>query len=311
MTRCVDLFAGAGGFSEAARLAGCRVVWAGNHNPIAVQVHAANHPTTVHACQDLQQADWHTLPRHDLLLASPSCQGHSRGASRGGSGRRGSAPKHDMDRATAWAVLSCLEVHRPALALVENVPEFLSWTLYETWLHGMRALGYSVSPHISDAADFGVPQHRKRLFLVCTRSKAPLVLNLPRAEHVSFGSALDLDAEGWELVSTKPVGVQGRGAKGRARFGGEFLTQHVTTHTGRSLDRPIGTVTCASHHWHLVRRGSRGDEIRPLNSLELRRAMGFADAYVLDGRLSIDTRLLGNAVSPPQGAAILTAMRAA
>ena len=237
-----------------------------------------------------------------------NCQGHSRGASRGGSGHRGSAPKHDTDRATAWSVISCLEVHRPVLALVENVPEFLSWTLYETWLHGMRTLGYMVSPHVLDAADFGVPQQRKRLFLVCTRSKAPLVLDLPRMGHISFGGALDPTAEGWARVSTKPAGVQGRVAKGRARFAGDFLTQHVTTHTGRSLDRPIGTVTCASHHWHLVRRGSRGDEIRPLNSLELRRAMGFPDDYQLDGRLSIDTRLLGNAVAPPCGEAVLRSL---
>ena len=117
-----------------------------------------------------------------------------------------------------------------------------------------------------------------------------------------------LSSHSMARAPTKPTGVRGRVAKGRARFDGLFLSQHVTTHTGRSLDRPIGTVTCASHHWHLVRPGSRGDEIRPLNSLELRRAMGFSDTYVLDGRLSIDTRLLGNAVSPPCGAALLSAM---
>jgi hypothetical protein len=37
--RCIDLFAGAGGFTEGARLAGARVVWAANHWPLAVQYH--------------------------------------------------------------------------------------------------------------------------------------------------------------------------------------------------------------------------------------------------------------------------------
>lgn len=104
--RAIDLFAGAGGFSEGARMAECRVVWAANHWQAAVDTHAANHPDTAHACQDLHQADWTQVPAHDLLLASPACQGHTpaRGKER---------PHHDACRSTAWAVVSALECHRP------------------------------------------------------------------------------------------------------------------------------------------------------------------------------------------------------
>lgn len=76
--KAIDLFAGAGGFSTGATMAGVHVVWAANHWPAAVQVHANNHPDTLHVCQDLQQADWSLVPAHDLLMASPACQGHSR-----------------------------------------------------------------------------------------------------------------------------------------------------------------------------------------------------------------------------------------
>ena len=79
MIDTIDLFAGAGGFSEGARDAGCRVVWAANHWQAAVETHAANHPHTDHACQDLHQADWTAVPRHDLLLASPACLELSKG----------------------------------------------------------------------------------------------------------------------------------------------------------------------------------------------------------------------------------------
>lgn len=44
----IDLFAGAGGSSEGARMAGVMVAWAANHWPLAVQYHEANHPTTWH-----------------------------------------------------------------------------------------------------------------------------------------------------------------------------------------------------------------------------------------------------------------------
>ena len=85
----IDLFSGAGGFSTGAVMAGVPVVWAANHWPAAVQVHANNHPNTAHVCQDLQQADWTLVPPHDLLLASPACQGHSRA-------RGKDRPHHDL-----------------------------------------------------------------------------------------------------------------------------------------------------------------------------------------------------------------------
>ena len=42
-------------------------------------------------------------------------------------------------------MISCAEFHRPAVAIVENVPEFLSWVLYPAWSAAMRALGYSLA----------------------------------------------------------------------------------------------------------------------------------------------------------------------
>lgn len=71
MDTAVDLFAGMGGWTTGARAAGVNVVWAANHWPTAVHWHAANHPETVHVCQDLQQANWSKVPWHNLLLASP------------------------------------------------------------------------------------------------------------------------------------------------------------------------------------------------------------------------------------------------
>lgn len=68
---CVDLFAGFGGFSTGAQMAGARVLWAGNHWPLAVQYHQRNHPDTRHVCQDLRQADWRSVPSHHVLLAAP------------------------------------------------------------------------------------------------------------------------------------------------------------------------------------------------------------------------------------------------
>jgi site-specific DNA-cytosine methylase len=196
----IDLFAGAGGFSTGATMAGCTVVWAANHWPAAVQVHANNHPGAVHVCQDLQQADWTRVPAHDLLLASPACQGHSRA-------RGKERAHHDAQRSTAWAVVSAAECHRPAVVLIENVPEFAAWVLYPAWCAAMHALGYALAPMVLDAADHGVAQHRRRLFVVATRSKHPIELHLPRLAHVGSASIIDFGAGRWQ-----PIHKPGRAA---------------------------------------------------------------------------------------------------
>lgn len=304
MTDAVDLFAGGGGLTLAAMRAGVRVLLAANHSRRAVDTHRANHPHVIHLCQDLRQADWHAMPRMDILLGASACQGHAKSATRGGTGRRGSAPKHDADRATAWALVSCLEVHRPPLGIFENVPEFLQWELYGAWEQALRSLGYALALHIVDAADFGVPQHRVRLFMVVTRTHAPLHLQFQRAPHRAFRSCIDPKADGWAPIATKSAAIQGRVAAGRIKFAGDFLSQHTTDHRGRSLDRPIGAITASGDcHWNLV----RGDRMRPLSAVELRRAMGFPDEYVLPDSKSAATVLLGNAVAPPCGEAVIRA----
>ena len=196
MTTAIDLFAGLGGWTEGASQAGIDVLWAANHWRTAVETHELNHPRTLHACQDLQQARWCDVPAHDVLLASPSCTGHT--AARGTD-----KPHHDAARATAWAVVSCAEVHRPPLVLVENVVEFTGWVLYPAWCQAMRALGYTLAPHVLDAADHGVPQNRERVYIVGTRSLKPLYLQVAPMAPIPASSLIRWDAHTWQPVARK------------------------------------------------------------------------------------------------------------
>jgi DNA (cytosine-5)-methyltransferase 1 len=296
----IDLFAGAGGFTVGAEAAGVRVVWAGNHWQAACDTHRANHPEVQPTCQDLHQADWTALPRHDIGLASPSCQGHSRG-------RGSDKPRHDAARATAWAVVACAEVHRQKLWVVENVPEFLSWVLYPAWKSAMEALGYAVSPQVVDAADLGVPQNRERVFVICTRSRTPLKVTLPKTPHQSIDPFLDVIATGWSPVRTKCANTRARIANGRRQHGERFLMAYYGNEKGgRSLARPIGTVT-TKDRYALI----EGKEMRMLNVNEYRRAMAFPDSYILPKSSTLAKHMLGNAVCPPVATAILEAVKEA
>ncbi|QZI72858.1 DNA cytosine methyltransferase [Pseudomonas protegens] len=306
MTTAIDLFAGLGGWSTGARDAGVQVLWAANHWPAAVEWHSANHPETQHVCQDLHQARWDQVPPHDILLASPCCQGHAKAR-----GKKSGNPEHDASRSTAWAVVSALEFHKPAGGLVENVPEFVQWALYPAWLQAIRALGYQVAPHIVDCADLGVPQHRVRLFLVLTRSKAPLMLELHRHQHVPASSFLDFDAGRWSLIE-KPGRAQAtlnRVRNGRQRFGDRFIMPYYgkgSGTTGRDTNRPIGTITTLDR-WALV----EGDRMRMLSANEALAAMSFpADTRRPDNH-RLTMHMAGNAVPPLAGQRVIEALLAA
>ncbi len=302
LINAIDLFAGAGGFSTGAVMAGCHVSWTANHWPAAVQVHAGNHPSTLHACQDLHQADWTSVPSHDLLLASPCCQGHSRA-------RGKDRPHHDAQRSTAWAVVSAAEVHRPEAIVVENVPEFTSWALYSAWCSALAALGYTMSPHVIDAAEHGVPQHRRRVFIVGTRSRAQIQLQLPRRDLVSAANIIDFDGGRWSMVDRpgRSPATLARVAAGRAQHGDRFLTAYYGNEKGgRSLSRPVGTITTRDR-WAVV----DGDRMRMLSVEECRRAMGFPSTYQLPKRQKDAMMMLGNAVCPPVARDVITALRAA
>jgi len=302
--RAIDLFAGAGGFSTGAQMAGCEVVWAANHWPVAVEVHEANHPQTVHVCQDLHQADWSRVPAHDILLASPCCQGHSKAR-----GKVANNPQHDASRSTAWAVVSALEYHRPAFGVVENVPEFVQWSLYPAWRLALQALGYQVAPHLVDAADHGVPQHRERLYLVLSKSERPMMLQLPQRTHVPAAAIIDFSAGSWSPIEKpgRAAATLQRIANGRRVHGGRFLTAYYGNEAGgRSLARPLGTVTTRDRYAVID-----GDRMRMLRADEYRAAMGFPEAYRLPEQHRTAVHLLGNAVCPPVARDIITAIQEA
>ena len=302
--KAIDLFAGAGGFSTGATMAGLEVVWAADHWPDAVKWHGLNHPDAEHLCQDLHQADWSQVPAHDIMLASPCCQGHSKAR-----GKAKGNPQHDASRSTAWAVVSAAEYHRPEFVVVENVPEFLDWQLYRPWELAMNALGYTVAPHVVDAADLGAPQNRVRMFLVLTKSKAPLLLSLAKQQHKPASSFIDFNAGNWQPIK-KPGRAKAtleRVKAGRAAHGDRFLISYYgNTKTGRSIHRPIGTITTRDR-WAVI----DGDKMRMLSRFECRDAMSFPESYQLPDSHRLAVHLLGNAVCPIAAKHIIEAMRTA
>jgi DNA (cytosine-5)-methyltransferase 1 len=188
--KAADLFCGAGGSSTGLRQA-CETLGlplnliAVNHWDIAISTHTANHPEADHLCTDLNSVDPRKIVpggRLDLLIASPECTHHSIA--------RGGKPINDQSRASAWRITEWASQITIDHILIENVKEFRGWgplgsngrplkrrkgETYLAFLNSLRSLGYAVEDRVLNAADFGDPTSRERLFIQAKRGRSPIV----------------------------------------------------------------------------------------------------------------------------------------
>ncbi len=185
----VDLFSGAGGMSLGFEQAGFDVLAAVDNDPVHLAVHSRNFPYSHALCTDVSDvsaAEIHAAVRKgwalakrdgewdgiiDCLLGGPSCQGFS-----------------DMGRQAADDERSGLVISfarlvaelQPRTFVIENVPGLL-FPKFRDQLNNLqrllRSAGYRLQseiPHCYDAANFGVPQRRRRIFLVGVALGLPL-----------------------------------------------------------------------------------------------------------------------------------------
>ena len=192
--------------------------------------------------------------------------------------------------------------------MVENVSEFLDWELYPSWADAIRRLGYSLAPYIVDAADHGVPQHRIRLYLVITRSRHPIILALPKRPHVPVARIIRWNSGDWNSWHGLCDRTRKRIRAGRRQFGSRFIAPYYSSGSGlcgRSLDRPVGTITTRDR-WQII----DGNRARMFSVEECRRAMAFPDNYILPETVDESKQMLGQAVCPPVITDILNALKA-
>lgn len=119
----VDNFAGGGGASTGIEMAvGRSVDIAINHDPDAIKMHKANHPTTKHYCEDVWQVDpVEACGGQPVGLAwfSPDCTHFSRA--------KGGKPVDKKIRGLAWVAIRWAALVRPRVIMLENVPEIRTW----------------------------------------------------------------------------------------------------------------------------------------------------------------------------------------
>ena len=161
--RYIDLFAGIGGFREGlSRTGGFACVGHCEIDKYADRSYRALFDTKGEwFCDDIRKADPSELPDFELLCGGFPCQSFSIAGNRGGFRDPRGTLFFEIARLTA--------AKRPAYLLLENVPGLLNHDGGRTFaaiLHTLDGLGYFVEWQVLNSKDFGVPQSRKRVYLI-------------------------------------------------------------------------------------------------------------------------------------------------
>jgi DNA (cytosine-5)-methyltransferase 1 len=311
IVRVLDLFCGGGGSSWGAHEAGAQIVCGVDADPIAHDAYARNFPLAcalrLKMTRNMGPSALGDLGRIDMLLASPECTNHTMA--------RGNRPINHHSRATARFVLNFAAELLPRWIVIENVTQMKAWKGYDSLIREIEGLEYNVLPLTLDARDFGVPQQRRRLFILCDREQEPA--RPAPAACIKSPTVLDiLDPPGtWRCT---PLRREGRAQATLERAdraitalgrGVPFLIVYYGSDASggwQRLDRPLRTITTIDR-FGLVTWQNGEPQLRMLQVPELMRAMGFGNDYRLDGirRRRDQIRLLGNGVSPPVMKAIV------
>jgi len=315
MIRTLDLFCGGGGSSWGAMAAGARIICGVDAWDLASQTFGDNFPGACAVNIRLhQRSNRRSLPDIGpihLLLASPECTNHSCA--------KGSKERCENSRSTARYVLNFAKIFHPRWIMVENVIQMRHWSGYPDLMQALRR-EYFVREEVLDAADFGVPQTRRRLFLVCDREREPHPIRAS-SDRKPRNARDILDPFGmWPvtpLFSKRRAQPTLERAARAIRALGEgvpfLIVYYGTDGSGgwQSLDRPLRTLTTLDR-FGLVEWDSGEPTLRMLQVPELKRAMGFRPVgreYRLErGSRRDRIKLLGNGVSPPVMEAIVRSL---
>ena len=197
----LDLFCGAGGLSLGLKQAGFVVLVGADSDPLSVETHVANLGGLGYA-GDLSRAStfirWlrrRGIEKVDLIAAGLPCQPFSRaGSAKIRSLIADGIREADDPRTRMWrSFLAIVRALKPTAVLLENVPDMAVWeegAIIIDVSEGLRGLGYATSLRILNASDYGVPQHRSRLFIVGIRGKRAFEWPRPRGAHPDLRSAI-------------------------------------------------------------------------------------------------------------------------
>ena len=278
--KVASLFSGCGGFDLGFKQAGHEIVFAIDNNPDCVDSYKTNllqraavgkrlHSDAI-VCRDVRDISF--IPECDIIIGGPPCQQFSVASRR-------RKRKEFEEQPSILKFARIVQINKPTYFLMENVLGLLYQPhaeLLQKFLKRMANAGYAVTIRKLDAADFGVPQHRKRLLFYGSLENIPPP---PKLTH-SFGLfgkqyVTVNDALGWKATVKL--------SHNRSKSGGKSESYYFS-------DRPARVITTRGH--------SLVDENRMMTIRESAKLQSFPDWFEFQGNITSQRRQIGNALPP-------------
>lgn len=281
MLKVVDLFCGCGGFSLGFQNAGFEIIGAFDNWKPAAETYKENfaHPFYLMDIAAPETTEIIRALKPEVIIGGPPCQEFSFCGKRNTFGARANLTLSFADN-----ILDA----KPAYFIMENVPGARNTAIFETALKRIRAAGYDLAVEILDASLCGVPQKRKRLFVLGALEKPDFPLFISR-----------------EIIKTlrnKPLTV-------REYLGAEINIEHYYQHPRSyerrgivSISEPAQTIRGqnrpppATYKNHKADTAPFSTAIRALSSYERARIQTFPPGFVFKGSKTEIDQQIGNAV---------------
>jgi DNA (cytosine-5)-methyltransferase 1 len=271
--RAIDLFSGAGGLTLGLKWAGFRVIGGVELNDLAAETYRANHPDVALWKDDIRRVPVDAVRQRlkldvgelDLLAGCPPCQGFSSIRTR----RQGT--RVDVRNDLLFEIVRFVDGLRPRAVMMENVPGLAADIRLTALANRLRRRGYRVSWEILDAADYGVPQRRRRLLLLATRH-----------QRLRPAPAVGIRRTVGDAIRLMP-------APGSSGDPLHDLTEHRSDHVLEMIK-------------HIPRDGGSRSALDPGLSLSCHvRARGFFDVYGRMAWSAVAPTITGGCVNPSKG----------
>lgn len=309
MPKAVSLFSGCGGSDAGVIKAGFDVVMANDILPYAKDVYAANHPETDYRLEDVSKID--KFPAAELLIGCYPCQGFSQGGVREPSRK---INKLYLEFARALTLIA------PKAFIVENVSGMVRANyehLLKDQISVFKRAGYAVTSAVLNAADYGVPQDRRRIFIVGTRKDLAAHYSFPEPTHGPGRPTPRASIR--DAISDMPKWPEGE------FYDYEFHWYYMSRDRRRGWDEPSKTIVANPRHMplhpmsppmekleHNVWRFASDCPARRFSYREAARIQGFGKQMTFPdnerGSMNMRYTVVGNAVPPPLFEAVSKAL---
>ena len=293
----IDLFAGLGGFRLALESLGAKCVYSNEWDKFAQEVYNKNFGDIPDG--DITKVNENSVPNHDILCAGFPCQAFSiSGKQKGFEDSRGTL---------FFDVARIIKCKKPKVVFMENVKNFASHDQGRTLKvvkSTMEELGYNFFYKVLNAVDYGMPQKRERIYMVCFRNDLhvdkfiypkALILNkhvedfLLKDEKATTSLFVERDDTYYNSViddkySSKPIrlGTVNKGGQGERIYSVKGIAITLSANGGGIFAKTGG---------YLI-----NGKPRRLHPRECARLMGYPDTYIMANNKNQAYKQFGNSV---------------